>query len=62
MPRRDHAGIAPAGLSRDLLLALEDDDLVPVLLQLVGGGDADDAATQYDHAHYASGDRKVSTL
>ena len=55
MARRDHAGVAPARLGRDLGVALEDDDLVAVPLQLIGGGDADHAAAEHHYAHDLSG-------
>ena len=51
MTRRDHAGVAPARLGRDLAVALEDDDLMAVLLQLIGGGDAHHASAENDYPH-----------
>src|ERR1700722_10697998 len=51
MAGRDHAGVAPARPSGDLAIALHDHDLVAVPLQLMGGCDADAAASKHDYAH-----------
>ena len=51
MPRRDHAGIAPARLARHGVLPLEQHDLVAVPEQLIGRGHADHAATHDQNAH-----------
>src|SRR5580692_9465237 len=51
MPRRDHAGVAPARPGGGQGVALEDDDLVAVFLQLIGGRHPDDAAPQNDYPH-----------
>ena len=54
MPRRDHAGIAPALAGSDLAVALDKHDVVAVLLQLIGGRDADDPTPEHYDAHEAS--------
>ena len=51
MTGRDHAGVAPARLGCDLAVALEDDDVMSVFLQLIGGRDADHAAAENDYPH-----------
>ncbi len=51
MAGRDHAGVAEARFRRDFAVAFEDDDLVAVPLQLIGGGDADHAAAEHHYAH-----------
>ena len=51
MARRNHAGVAEARFRRDLAIAFEDDDVVAVPLQLIGGGDADHAAAKHHYAH-----------
>ena len=51
MARRDHAGVAPARLGRHHAVALEDDDLVAVFLELIGGRHADHAAAENDYSH-----------
>ncbi len=51
MADRDVAGIGEAGLARRLGLAVDHGDLVAVLEQLPGGGDADHAGAQDDDVH-----------
>jgi hypothetical protein len=51
MTRRYHACVAPARLGRDLAVALDDDDVVTVFLQLIRGGDADHSAAENDYPH-----------
>src|SRR5271156_2705379 len=51
MAGRDHAGVAPTRPGGDLAVALDDNDLVAVPLQLIGSSDADHAAAEHDYAH-----------
>jgi hypothetical protein len=47
----DQPGIGVAGERGGLLGPVDDRDLVPVLQQLMGGGDADDARAQHQCPH-----------
>ena len=51
MARGDHPGIAPARLTRHGVLPFQEHDLVPVLEQLIGGGDADHPASHDQDPH-----------
>ena len=53
VPRRYHAGIAPARARGEFVGALENDDVMAVLLQLIGAGDADDASAENHYPHHA---------
>ena len=45
------AGVADAGLGRDLWLTINDGDGVALLVQKIGGGNADDAGAENDDVH-----------
>jgi hypothetical protein len=51
MSGRDHAGVAPARLGCNLAVALDDSDVMPVLLKLIRGRNADHAPAENDYPH-----------
>jgi hypothetical protein len=54
MPWRNHARITPTCLCAYLLALFDQDDLMPIFEQFIGGSDSDDAAPQDDNAHQLS--------
>jgi hypothetical protein len=48
---RDLRAVGEAGLQRRVGLAVDDDDFMPLVEQIPGGGDADDAGAENDDLH-----------